>query len=81
MNDASIIELLWERDEQAVSEMKKSYERLCFHVAGGILSQQEDREECVNTAYMAESSGKSEKLSLQACEECSTQYSQVQYCR
>jgi RNA polymerase sigma-70 factor (ECF subfamily) len=52
LNDASIIELLWERDEQAVSEMKKSYEKLCFHVAGGILSQQEDREECVNTAYM-----------------------------
>lgn len=52
MNDASIIELLWERDERAISEMKQSYEKLCFHVAGGILSQQEDREECINSAYM-----------------------------
>ncbi|MCR5707352.1 MAG: RNA polymerase sigma factor [Ruminococcus sp.] len=52
MNDASIIELLWKRDENAISEMKQSYERLCFHVAGGILSQQEDCEECVNSAYM-----------------------------
>ena len=52
MNDASIIEMLWKRDERAVSEMKQSYEKLCFHVAGGILSHREDCEECVNTAYM-----------------------------
>lgn len=52
MNDASIIELLWNRDERAVSEMKQSYEKLCFHVAGSILSHKEDCEECVNTAYM-----------------------------
>ena len=52
MNDASIIEMLWERDERALSEMKQSYEKLCFHIAGGILSQHEDREECVNSAYL-----------------------------
>jgi len=52
LNDASIIELLLERNEQAVSEMKNSYEKLCFHVADNILSQQEDAEECVNSAYM-----------------------------
>jgi RNA polymerase sigma-70 factor (ECF subfamily) len=52
LNDASIIEMLWERDERAISEMKQSYEKLCFNVAGSILSQPEDREECVNSAYM-----------------------------
>ena len=52
MNDASIIEMLWERDERALSEMKQSYEKLCFHIAGGMLSQREDAEECVNSAYL-----------------------------
>ncbi len=52
MNDASIIEMLWQRDERAISEMRQSYEKLCFHVAGGILSHREDCEECVNSAYM-----------------------------
>lgn len=52
MDDASIIKLLWERDEQAVEELKTSYENLCFYIAGNILSQKEDQEECVNSAYM-----------------------------
>lgn len=52
MDDASIIEMLWKRDEQAITEMKNSYERLCFHVAGNILVQAEDSEECVNSAYL-----------------------------
>ena len=52
MNDASIIEMLWERDERAISEIKDSYEKLCFHIAGGILSKHEDMEECINSAYL-----------------------------
>jgi len=51
MNDASIIELFLERDEKAIAEMKRKYDKLCFYVAGNILSQREDIEECVNTAY------------------------------
>lgn len=51
MDDASIMELLCKRDEQAIAEMKRKYEKLCFYVAGNILSQREDIEECVNSAY------------------------------
>lgn len=51
MDDASIIGLFRERDEQAIAEMKRKYGRLCYYVAGNILSQREDMEECVNSAY------------------------------
>ncbi len=52
LNDASIIKLLFERNEKAVEELKRSYENLCFYIAGNILSLKEDQEECVNSAYM-----------------------------
>ena len=51
MNDKSIIELFRNRDEQAIAELKLRYDRLCFHIAGNILSQCEDIEECINSAY------------------------------
>ena len=51
MDDASIIELFRERNEQAIAEMKRKYDKLCCYVADNILSQREDIEECVNSAY------------------------------
>ena len=51
MDDASIMEMLIERNEKAISELKDKYGRLCFYLAGNILSQPEDVEECVNSAY------------------------------
>ncbi|MCR4637912.1 sigma-70 family RNA polymerase sigma factor [Ruminococcus sp.] len=51
MNDASIIELFFKRDERAIAELKHKYERLCFYIAGNILSSPEDIEECINSAY------------------------------
>ena len=33
MDDLSIIELYFERDEQAIQETDKKYGRLCFNVA------------------------------------------------
>lgn len=53
MNDSTIMELLWNRDEQAIAELKCKYEKLCFRVAGSILSCYEDAEECVNASYYA----------------------------
>ena len=47
MDDASIIELFRQRDETAISEIKQKYDRICFYIAGNILSQREDVEECV----------------------------------
>ena len=51
MDDASIIELFRQRDEMAISEIKQKYDKICFYIAGNILSQREDVEECVNSAY------------------------------
>ena len=51
MDDKLIIELFRKRDENAIAELKKKYNKLCFYVAGNILSQSEDVEECVNSAY------------------------------
>ena len=51
MDDASIIELFRQRDERAVAEMRRKYEKLCLYVAGNILSRREDAEECVSSAY------------------------------
>lgn len=52
MDDASILELFRKRDERAIAELKRKYERLCLHIAGNILSLREDSEECVNSAYL-----------------------------
>ena len=53
MDDSEIIELLNCRDEQAITEMKQKYEKLLFHIAGKILSQREDIEECVSEVWYA----------------------------
>ena len=50
MDDISIIQLLQNRDESAVNELRHKYERLCEYIAGNVLSQHEDIEECVNSA-------------------------------
>lgn len=52
MEDSSIIQLYWERSEQAILETDSKYGRLCRYVAMNILQNQEDGEECVNDAYL-----------------------------
>lgn len=51
MDDASIIKLLQCRDESAIDELRLKYEQLCIYIAGNVLSQREDVEECVSSAY------------------------------
>ena len=51
MDDAKIFELFRKRDETAIAELRSKYDRRCVHIAGNVLSQREDIEECVNTAY------------------------------
>lgn len=53
MNDERIIELYFERDEQALSETQMKYENFCHTVAANILAIKEDREECVNDVLLA----------------------------
>lgn len=52
MNDLSIIELYWARDESAIDETDKKYGNYCRKIANNILQNQEDSEECVNDTYL-----------------------------
>ena len=52
MDDVKLVQLYFERSEDAVNETAKQYGKLCYSVAYGILSSHEDAEECVNSAYM-----------------------------
>ncbi len=51
MEDSRIIELYWERDQQAIQETAGKYGRLLERIAGNILGRQ-DAEECVNDTYL-----------------------------
>lgn len=53
MDDHEIIELYWQRREEAIQETSLKYGRLCTHIARNILSSREDCEECVNDTYFA----------------------------
>ena len=52
MEDNKIIELFWTRNEEAIRETSSKYGKLCFGIAGSILSSREDCEECVNDTYL-----------------------------
>ena len=53
MDDLTIIELYFDRSEQAIDETDKKYGKLCRSLAGSILSSDEDAEECVSDAYLS----------------------------
>ena len=48
MDDPKIIELYFERNEQAIKETENKYGKLCQRIAYNILNDHEDAEECVN---------------------------------
>lgn len=52
VDDLSIIELYFERDEQAIRETDQKYGKLCYKIAYNILESREDSEECVNDTYL-----------------------------
>ncbi len=51
MDDEKIIELYFERSEQAILESGAKYGAYCFKVAFNILDNHEDSEECVNETW------------------------------
>lgn len=53
LDDSKIIELFYERSEQAIIELSKKYGSVCSKVAFNILNNIQDTEECVNDAYLA----------------------------
>ena len=53
MTDEKIIELLFERDETALSEIESKYKRLLRYIAENFLSAREDVEECLNDVLLS----------------------------
>lgn len=53
MEDQKIIELYWNRSEEAISETEQKYGNYCCSIAKNILANREDAEECVNDTYLA----------------------------
>ena len=53
MEDRQIVELYWQRDEAAVEETRKKYERYLTKIAYNILAVWEDSQESVNDTYLS----------------------------
>ncbi|MBE6037488.1 MAG: sigma-70 family RNA polymerase sigma factor [Clostridiales bacterium] len=51
MNDERIIDLFFQRSEEAIRALDQTYGKLCRQIAGNILQDHHDAEECVNDAY------------------------------
>ena len=49
--EVNIIELYFERNEQAIKETDIKYGKLCHKIAYNILNNLQDSEECVNDTY------------------------------
>ena len=53
LEDSKIIELFFERVEQAIVELSAKYGTVCSRIARNILKNALDAEECVNDTYLA----------------------------
>lgn len=51
MEDERIVDLYWQRNEDAIKETSAKYGRYLYSIAYQILSDSEDAEECVNDTY------------------------------
>ena len=52
MDDTRIVQLYWDRDEQAIPATADKYGAYCTSIAKNILGSHEDAEECVNDTYL-----------------------------
>lgn len=52
MDDNSIIQLYWDRNDQAIIATSEKYGHYCKAIAKNILNNEEDAEECVNDTYL-----------------------------
>ena len=52
MRDNEIIELFFARNKEALIESETKYSHLLTHIAGNILANKEDVEECVNDTWL-----------------------------
>lgn len=52
MDDSKIISLLQQRSERGLKHLAEKYDNLLYSVIKQILSDQEDRKECLNDTYL-----------------------------
>ena len=53
MEDKEIIDLYWQRSQEAITQTDMKYGKLCHRISYNILSSVEDSEECVADTYMS----------------------------
>ena len=53
MDDNTIVQMYWDRDENAISVTSEKYGAYCLSIAKNILDNHEDAEECVNDTYLS----------------------------
>ena len=52
IDDEKIIEMFFERSEQAIRELDNKYGKICHNLSYNIVNSRQDAEECVNDAYL-----------------------------
>lgn len=52
MNDSEIIDLFWQRSENAIVQTDIKYGKLCKRLSNNILNNNSDAEECVSDSYL-----------------------------
>lgn len=52
MEDSKIVQLYWDRSQEAIRATSEKYGSYCMSIAGNILGNREDAEECVNDTYL-----------------------------
>ena len=52
IDDERIIELFFERSEEAIQELGNKYGKACHKLSYNIVNNRQDAEECVNDAYL-----------------------------
>ena len=52
MEEKLIVDLFWERSEEAIVKTREKYEKYCYKIAYNILQSKSDAEECVNDTYL-----------------------------
>ena len=52
VEDKMIVDLFWERSEDAILKTREKYEKYCYKIVYNILQSKSDAEECVNDTYL-----------------------------
>lgn len=52
MDDKRIVQLYWERSENAITETENKYGKYCYTIAYNILADRDDSLECLNDTYL-----------------------------